>query len=49
MVRGALREGNVDREELVSEKSTQSVTIVTNTVKRCNLESLSLCQMIIMF
>ena len=30
----ALREGNVDREALVSEKSTQSVT---NTAKRCYL------------
>ena len=41
---GALREGNVDREALVSEKSTQSVT---NTAKRCNLESLAHWQMII--
>ena len=41
MAREHFREENVDREALVSEKSTQSVT---NTAKKCNVESLSLWQ-----
>ena len=37
MAREHFREENVDREALVSEKSTQSVT---NTAKKCNTQTI---------